>query len=108
MDPKVNLRDDGFSLTWSPVNEGSEYRVLLERCDRQYLRTGGSGIDCKRILSENVSVAIHHHAADFLQLDSGQVLDPCQFYYNVRIETFGTGGSRLFKETSMLAKYIQR
>ena len=111
MNPMATLREDGFTLTWSPVYEGSEYLVFLERCDRQYLETGG--VDCERILSENVTLATPDPTtniaavADSVQLVSEKVLDLCRFYYNVRIDALGADARMLFRETAVLAKLVK-
>ena len=109
MNPMVTIGEAGFTLTWSPVHDGSEYLVFLERCDRQHLATGG--VDCERILSEKVTVATPGPTvnvaavADSIQLVSEKVLDLCQFYYNVRIDALGAGARMVFRETAVLAKY---
>ena len=108
MNPIVKLGEEGFTLTWSPVHEGSEYLVFLERCDRQYLATGG--VDCERILSENVTLATPDPTTnvsaveDAIELVSPKVLDLCQFYYNVRIDAMGADARLVFRETAVLAK----
>ena len=110
MNPKVSLEEDGFTLAWSSVRGASEYLVYLERCDRQHLATGG--VECERVVSDNVTVATTGSPSDVanadnsIQLKSEKVLDLCQYYYNVRIDAFGAGGARMiFRETAVFAKY---
>ena len=69
-------------------------------------------MECERVVSDNVTVATPGppsdvaYAEDSIQLKSDKVLDLCQFYYNVRIDAFGAGGTRMiFRETAVFAKY---
>ena len=109
MNPMITPEKDGFTLTWSPVDEGSDYLVFLERCDRKHIATGG--VNCERILSENVTVATHSATSsvdaseDAIQLVSEKELDMCRFYYNVRIDALGADARMVFRETAVLAKY---